>query len=88
MGRKSKISYEEKIKACEDYISGKCSLSDIAEALPRIQSFVLFPQQEFFIRHLFPVPDPARSMLSQPGCPGPGKQQDYGFPFFLYETVS
>ena len=33
MGRKSKISYEEKIKACEDYISGKCSLSDIAEAL-------------------------------------------------------
>ena len=31
MGRKSKISYEEKIKACEDYIGAKGSLSQIAK---------------------------------------------------------
>ena len=30
MGRKSKISYEDRIKACEDYIGGKGSTSQIA----------------------------------------------------------
>lgn len=30
MGRKSKISYEEKIKACEDYIKGNGTASEIA----------------------------------------------------------
>ena len=33
MGRKSKISYEEKIKECEDYIKGKGTASEIAEAI-------------------------------------------------------
>ena len=31
MGRKSKISYEDKIKACEDYLSGRASSGEIAE---------------------------------------------------------
>ena len=31
MGRKPKVSYEEKIKACEDYLSGKASSREIAE---------------------------------------------------------
>jgi len=33
MGRKSKVSYEEKIKACEDYISGAASAIQLAERL-------------------------------------------------------
>ncbi|MBR2793156.1 MAG: transposase [Solobacterium sp.] len=33
MGRKSKISYEDKIKACEDYLNGKASAKEIAEHL-------------------------------------------------------
>jgi len=33
MGRKSKISYEDKLKACEDYIKGKGMASEIAEAI-------------------------------------------------------
>ena len=33
MGRKLKVSYEDKIKACEDYLSGKSSAREIAEWL-------------------------------------------------------
>ena len=33
MGRKSKITYEDKLKACEDYIKGKGMASEIAEAI-------------------------------------------------------
>jgi transposase-like protein len=33
MGRKARISYEEKIKACEDYLSGAASVKQIAERL-------------------------------------------------------
>lgn len=33
MGRKPKVSYEDKIKACQDYISGKASAKQIAEEL-------------------------------------------------------
>ena len=33
MGRKLKVSYEDKIKACEDYLSGTASAREIAERL-------------------------------------------------------
>ena len=33
MGRKPKVSYEEKIKACENYINGIAGTSQIAESL-------------------------------------------------------
>lgn len=33
MGRKMKVSYEDKIKACEDYLNGTATLREIAEAL-------------------------------------------------------
>ena len=33
MGRKSRISYEDKIKACEDYLSGRASSGEIAHQL-------------------------------------------------------
>ena len=33
MGRKSRISYEDKIKACEDYLSGKASARELAQRL-------------------------------------------------------
>jgi transposase-like protein len=33
MGRKAKISYEDKIRACENYIGGKGSLSQIAASI-------------------------------------------------------
>ena len=33
MGRKFKVSYEDKIKACEDYLSGTASAREIAERL-------------------------------------------------------
>ena len=33
MGRKPKVSYEDKIKACEDYLDGKASAREIAERL-------------------------------------------------------
>ena len=33
MGRKTKVSYEDKIKACEDYISGTAGAIQIAERL-------------------------------------------------------
>lgn len=33
MGRKARISYEEKIKACENYLSGAASVKQIAERL-------------------------------------------------------
>ena len=33
MGRKPKVSYEEKIRACEDYINGTVSVRQIAEKL-------------------------------------------------------
>lgn len=33
MGRKAKYTYEEKLKACEEYISGTSSASEIAERL-------------------------------------------------------
>ena len=33
MGRKTKFSYEDKLKACEDYINGIASVSQIAEKL-------------------------------------------------------
>ena len=33
MGRKAKFSYEDKLKACEDYINGIASVSQIAEKL-------------------------------------------------------
>ena len=33
MGRKPKVSYEDKIKACEDYLNGTASAREIAEHL-------------------------------------------------------
>ncbi len=33
MGRKPKVSYEDKIKACEDYINGTARAIQIAERL-------------------------------------------------------
>ena len=33
MGRKPKVSYEDKIKACEDYLNGTASSGEIAERL-------------------------------------------------------
>ena len=33
MGRKSRISYEDKIKACEDYLNGKASARELAQRL-------------------------------------------------------
>jgi transposase-like protein len=33
MGRKAKFSYEDKLKACEDYINSIASVSQIAESL-------------------------------------------------------
>ena len=40
MGRKAKFSYEDKLKACEDYINGIASVSQIAESLGVKESIV------------------------------------------------
>lgn len=40
MGRKAKFSYEDKIKACEDYLNGIASVSQIAESLGVKESIV------------------------------------------------
>ena len=41
MGRKAKFSYEDKLKACEDYLNGIASVSQIVESLGVKESIVL-----------------------------------------------